>query len=312
MLSEQALEKKLANHFTNAIDQTIQQIFLTRAIAQLCRSTQTIPSTSASSTSSNPSLPEWTLTSWEFELGPTISNTPYAEVLEATWLNHTRVTLKRLHLRLDTRKLRAAFLHEVETWFPLRHPHVLPLLGACASSQRPFMVSPHMSRGSALAHLAHVPRTAREAATGKLLYEAALGLQYLHARGVIHGMLRAANVLVDAYGKACVADFGFASLRKHAMATTTMGTGQDLEAGLRWMAPERMMGGKMTPQVDVYAFGMVGLEVLRGGRVPFDALPVEAALYPIIGRNLFNMIQACWDTDPQARPSFSLLSENLK
>lgn len=43
----------------------------------------------------------------------------------------------------------------------------------------------------------------------RLLFEASLGLQYMHSKGIVHGDLKCDNIFVDDDEKAKVADFGF-------------------------------------------------------------------------------------------------------
>ncbi|KAI9346897.1 kinase-like domain-containing protein [Obelidium mucronatum] len=295
------------------------------------------PGTTAPPTKQNSAPPQWVLTSWEIDIGDTVAQGGFAEVLKATWLNHTTVAVKRLHMRLETSKMRDDFLREVKTWFPLRHPHILPLLGACATAERPFMVMPFMPRGHSLQYLdwcgVNQGKDCVEAKGIKLLYEVSLGLQYLHSRGVVHGDLKAVNILVDEHGSANVADFGFASLKQFSSTRNTSAGGSNHFGGtLRWMSPERLLGGRLAPPVDVYAFAMTCYEILSEGEVPMTEIP-DALLYQHIvhshlrpqipqpsasttyantSKHLFRLMKACWDPNPLARPSFSSIAISMK
>ncbi|KAI9334425.1 kinase-like domain-containing protein [Obelidium mucronatum] len=336
----EALQKNLAQHVDQALEKSLDRIFLDRALACLRRATAaTHPHLiNDNNASSSRSTPEWLLTSWEIELGPVISMGGFGEVLKGTWLGHHPVAVKRLHMRLETAKLEKEFLREVKTWFPLRHPNILPLLGACASSPRPFMVSPLMTHGHSLQYLDWCERSFGPACVEergiKLLYEVSLGLQYLHTRSVIHGDLKAVNVLIDEHCNACVADFGFASLKQYATSrmTTTTGGNNNFGGTLRWMSPERLQGGKLAPAVDVYAFAMTSYEVLSEGEVPLtdtpDGLiyqhvvhsnvrpelpePSASTTYFRTSKALFCLMEQCWSPNPMARPSFSTISLHLK
>ncbi|KAJ3068035.1 hypothetical protein HDU98_008792 [Podochytrium sp. JEL0797] len=188
-----ALQKHITDHVDEALERNIERLFLDKALASLRRATN-----SNKRPTHGESSPEWVLTSWEFEMGPLISRGGFGEVLKAKWLGHTVVAVKRLHIRLETAKLKEDFYREVRTWFPLRHPNILPLLGACATAERPFMVSPFMERGHALQYLEFCDEEYGivEPHGIKLLYEVSMGMQYLHARGVSHGDLKAVNILV--------------------------------------------------------------------------------------------------------------------
>ncbi|KAJ3068570.1 hypothetical protein HDU98_008282 [Podochytrium sp. JEL0797] len=238
-LSEMPFKKKLTDHIDSTLEKTLPHLFTERALACVRRASGDPPTTNSTSPT-----PPWVLTSWEIELGDPISHGGFGEVLHATWLGHTLVAVKRLHIRLETQRLRDDFLKEVKV-FPLRHPHVLPLLGACATAERPFMVAPYMAGGTALQYLERVRVERREREGCNVLFGVALRMQYLHARGVTHRDLKAVNVLIDNHGTAHVSDFGFATLRQ--FSTTRLTHLVSFGGTLRWMSPERLQGAKLSP-----------------------------------------------------------------
>ncbi|KAI8608495.1 kinase-like domain-containing protein [Chytriomyces sp. MP71] len=334
----QALQKGLTNQIDKAVGAGLEQMFMERALNCLWRASQATAG-SAATIAAKPQPAEWVLTSWEIDMGPVIAHGGFAEVLKATWLNHTTVAVKRLHVRLETNKMREEFLREVKAWYPLRHPHILPLLGACATAERPFMVSPFMKFGHALQYLDWRTNTfgneSIESFGIKLLYEASLGMQYLHSRGVVHGDLKAVNILVDEHGNANIADFGFASLKQLTSTRNTKGVEANRNhfgGTLRWMSPERLSGGSLTPSVDVYAFAMTCYEVLSDGEVPLTdipdallfqlvvhnhrrpALPITSAgtMYKHSAKPMYQMMKASWDPNPLNRPTFSSIALTMK
>ncbi|KAE8969126.1 hypothetical protein PR001_g27593, partial [Phytophthora rubi] len=93
------------------------------------------------------------------------------------------------------------FEREVRVWQQLRHLNVLKLYGVCqAGSDVSFFVCEYASQGS----LTEYANTLCEYSFGegtppsrwKYLHGAALGLAYLHERGIIHGDLRCSNILI--------------------------------------------------------------------------------------------------------------------
>ncbi|KAJ7776684.1 kinase-like domain-containing protein [Mycena olivaceomarginata] len=140
------------------------------------------------------------------------------------------------------------------------------------------MVSPWMEHGTVLNYLKEYGHTNVD----KLLYEIAQGLQYLHFRGIVHGDLRGANILINEGWSACLADFG---LSIFSGATASMSTNRG--GSLYWMAPELLdpdqFGLKFarTPASDVYAFGCVCFE-LYTGRPPLSNLPEPGAMMKVI------------------------------
>ncbi len=99
-----------------------------------------------------------------------------------------------------------------------------------------------------------------------LLHQIAAGLDYAHARGVIHRDIKPGNVLITEERRAVLADFGLAGLREGAQLTLAgrvIGTPE-------YMSPEQAAGHPFDHRADVYALGVVLYEMLVGER-PFTS-----------------------------------------
>lgn len=150
------------------------------------------------------------------------------------------------------------FYNEVDVWFKLRHPHVVELFGAC-HNEKPFFVCEHAPNGTLRGYLHAQPKHIWEK-----LYETALGVQYLHARGVVHCDLKGDNILIGKDGKAKVTDFGLSFM-------LSSGGHSKTTAALHWVAPECLPnngensgnGEYPTFKSDVYALGMCIVEAMR-------------------------------------------------
>ncbi|KAL3618379.1 hypothetical protein CASFOL_038700 [Castilleja foliolosa] len=98
----------------------------------------------------------------------------------------------------------------------------------------------------------------------KIALDIARGLEYLHELcnpPVIHRDLKSSNILLDSNFNAKIADFGIAitggsSNKANIKLTGTLG----------YVAPEYLLDGKLTDKSDVYAFGVILLELLMGRR----------------------------------------------
>lgn len=97
----------------------------------------------------------------------------------------------------------------------------------------------------------------------------ASGLAYVHSKGVIHRDVKPDNIWIDSAGAVKIIDFGVAKTEDFSItgAGFTLGTPY-------YMAPEQVRGGKPTPQVDIYAFGVLLFELVTGIR-PFEGQTVN-------------------------------------
>jgi serine/threonine-protein kinase len=86
--------------------------------------------------------------------------------------------------------------------------------------------------------------------------QAAQGLAYAHARGVVHRDIKPSNLLLDTAGVVWITDFGLAKAEGEGLTQTG-----DVLGTLRYMAPERFSGGG-DAQADVYALGVTLYELL--------------------------------------------------
>lgn len=132
------------------------------------------------------------------------------------------------------------------------------------------------------------------------------GLAAAHRVGVVHRDVKAANVLVDADGRAKLTDFGVASLRDQPRLTAA---GQVMGSPA-YMAPERARDGTATPASDLWSLGAT-LYFAVEGRPPFDrgqpmatvaAVLEEAPARPRNAGPLEPALTALLTKEPDARP----------
>ncbi|CAK0772056.1 hypothetical protein CVIRNUC_003924 [Coccomyxa viridis] len=137
----------------------------------------------------------------------------------------------------------------------------------------------------------------------KVAYEIALGLHCLHDLKVVHLDLKSSNVLIAGDGSAKISDVGLAALMSQNYLS------QMAPAGTwSWVAPEVILGGKVTNKADIYSFGVVIWEIctlerpawrgnLRDIKVPEEA-PQEIA----------DLVLQCTG-EPEARPTAEQCAE---
>ncbi|KAG5412702.1 hypothetical protein IGI04_000269 [Brassica rapa subsp. trilocularis] len=147
----------------------------------------------------------------------------------------------------------------------LSHPNLVKLLGYCREDKELLLVYEFMPKGSLENHLFRRSEPFPWDLRIKIVIGAARGLAFLHGlqREVIYRDFKASNILLDSNYDAKISDFGLAKLgpsqEKSHVTTRIMGT-------YGYAAPEYMATGHLYVKSDVYAFGVVLLEVMTGLR----------------------------------------------
>ncbi|KAI0653255.1 kinase-like domain-containing protein [Cubamyces menziesii] len=313
---QRALE--LGDHRARSLAQprdALDREFMEAGIGALCR---------LSGFSDTVRLPSWTITKYEVEREEKIGLGFWSDVYKGKWAGRT-VAIKVL-AQTTPRKL---FIHEMSIWTKLQHPNVLELLGASSASGDPpwFFVSPYYKNGSLVTYLKGLP-TLETADVLKIILEIAQGMEYLHCRGVLHGDLKAANVLVDDMENCVIADFGQSEMKSEACRIS----GLPLSRGtLRWQAPEVMSGqSRPTAQSDVYAFAITCYEVLSKGALPWSMADDGSVRYFVLQENkrpqlpanfastwpwaprFTEILNACWHREPAVRPLFAQIAYDVQ
>ena len=95
-----------------------------------------------------------------------------------------------------------------------------------------------------------------------------LGLEYLHANGIAHRDVKAANVLVSNDGSVKLADFGASKRTRDAMpAANANATGGHAKGTPLWMAPEVIRAAPRSQgwrKADVWSVGCTVIEMSTG------------------------------------------------
>ena len=145
------------------------------------------------------------------------------------------------------------------------HPHVVTIFDVGESQGRPFIVMEYLPGGTLGDRTRQGPVEPGEALSW--LGQIAEALGAADELGVVHRDVKPPNLLFDARGELVVADFGIARVADDTLTGMTA-TGTVLgTAG--YLAPEQALGQPATSASDRYALGVIGYELLTGGR-PFE------------------------------------------
>ncbi|XP_015880784.3 LRR receptor-like serine/threonine-protein kinase RGI3 [Ziziphus jujuba] len=178
-----------------------------------------------------------------------------------------------------------AFASEIRTLGLIRHKNIIRLLGWGSNRNLKLLFYDYLPNGS-LSSLLH--GAGKGGAEWEARYDIVLGvahaLAYLHhdcVPAIMHGDVKAMNVLLGPKQEAYLADFGLARIVNSNSDEDDFSKPSprpQLAGSYGYMAPEHASMQRITEKSDVYSFGVVLLEVLTG-RHPLDpTLPGGAHL----------------------------------
>ncbi|KAL6888912.1 hypothetical protein ACP4OV_009938 [Aristida adscensionis] len=205
----------------------------------------------------------------------------FGSVFKGFLNDSTSIAVKRLdHAHQGEKQFRA----EVSSIGIIQHINLVKLVGFCCEGATRLLVYEHMPNGSLDIHLFH---SHAAVLTWSTRYQIALGvargLAYLHESCldcIIHCDIKPENILLGDSFVPKIADFGMAKFlgRDFSRVLTTM------RGTIGYLAPEWISGVAITPKVDVYAYGMVLLEIISGRRnscVPCSCGNNHDVYYPV-------------------------------
>lgn len=192
-------------------------------------------------------------------------------------LTGARVALKIMHRAFAvSAKMLARFAREVELLGALRHPGIVEIEAfGKLLDDRPYYVM-ELLDGRTLSAL--IRERGRLSPTETLEIMEALGdaLSAMHAAGIIHRDLNAANVFVTAGERWTIKllDFGIAKLLRDEPGGQRFTTAGRRLGTPGTMAPEQILGMDVDVRADIYALGVLMFRMLTG-RLPFRGEPLE-------------------------------------
>ena len=206
-----------------------------------------------------------------------LSTEPYASMYTGVDDSGRSVTIKlpaRSSLQ-DPDELKR-FDREAQMLEGIKHPNVVRLLARGKVDERgikvPYMVLEPLAGLEFSAFLAErAPLAASDVV--HVLSQIAAALDVVHAQGIIHRNLGPEALRITPDGRVTLHNFGVA--RAATMQTITA-QGQ-VVGSVEFMAPEQMAGKKIDGQVDLYALGVLGYQLLTG-KSPFAHAGVAALM----------------------------------
>ncbi|CAE7065459.1 unnamed protein product [Rhizoctonia solani] len=217
----------------------------------------------------------------------------------------------------NTEKELKRFTREIYHWSKLDHENVNKLMGVTMFRERLGVVSEWMEHGNLRQYLHQNSGANRP----ELCIQIAKGVVYLHGVNMIHGDLKACNILVSSGGILKITDFDYSIFPECSLAFSA--TNRTGGGTLRWMAPELVVEAEppqRNPKTDIYALGMTFLETMTNTH-PFCECRHDNQIYSKLARKehpkrseeyfpdndwgawMWSVLLQCWDFNPASRPT---------
>ena len=215
----------------------------------------------------------------------------FAEVYVGN-LRHTDVAIKKMEN--TDRYILESFYSELNILSMIRHPNIISLLGICIEDEiQPILVFEYMPNGS-LSDL--FEKQYSEEVTQKIAYQVAIGISYLHACRIIHGDIKAQNILIDKYFDAKLADVGISRSLPNSTKT-------NIHCGSPGFLPPE---STLSTKVDIFSFGMLLLQMISKKKDIFHARIHCQKNAENMSENihyLYLLANECTKEKPEDRPS---------
>jgi serine/threonine protein kinase len=261
---------------------------------------------------SNPAQPQFT---WgELRVFETLGQGGYGTVYRA----HDPWLARDVALKLFTSDVAGGsqLIKEARLLAGLRHANVLLIHGAAVHDGRVGYWSEWL-QGMTLGHLIERDGAFSVDESLRIARDLASAIHAVHRIGLVHGDVKAENVMRESGGRVVLMDFG-ASGSTGSLAARLLVSGTP-----RYLAPEVLNGAPMSAASDWYAFG-VTMYLMLAGEFPFPSLPYEALCEakrrappsvmtrrPDLAPELAIWIDALIAPDPAHRPDPSAIAHFL-
>ncbi|XP_033641191.1 proto-oncogene tyrosine-protein kinase ROS-like isoform X2 [Asterias rubens] len=154
----------------------------------------------------------------------------------------------------------------------------------------------------------------------KFANDVADGMHYISSQKCIHRDLAARNVLVAEDMTCKVSDFGLA---RDVIDNRVYERKSEGRLPLRWMALESILDEMYTTKSDVWSFGVLLWEIVTLGARPYPTMSAKLMLKQLrIGfrmpqpthcqEELYEMMLKCWEEEPDRRPTFERIADELR
>uniref|UniRef100_A0A9J8DKH3 non-specific serine/threonine protein kinase n=1 Tax=Cyprinus carpio carpio TaxID=630221 RepID=A0A9J8DKH3_CYPCA len=276
-------------------------------------------------------LQEWDIPFEQLDLGELIGKGRWGRVHRGRW--HGEVAIRLLEIDGNNQDHLKLFKKEVMNYRQTRHENVVLFMGACMAPPHLAIITSFCKGRTLYSVVRDTKNTLDINKTRQIAQEIVKGMGYLHAKGIVHKDLKSKNVFHDT-NKVVITDFGLFGISGVVQEGRRENELKLPHGWICYLAPEIVR--KMSPgnnedrlpfsnAADVYAFGTIWYE-LQARDWPITSQPVEATIWQVgsgegirrvlaeinLGKEVTEILSACWSYDARNRPTFTQLADMLE
>lgn len=226
------------------------------------------------------STDDWEISEGEVHRGPRIGSGSYGTVYRGTW--HGAVAIKTLNVSEPSPQQLQGFKNEVAVLRKTRHVNILLFMGCMAKPE--LAIVTQWCEGSSLYRHLHVTESRFEVLQLlDIARQTAQGMDYLHAKSIIHRDLKSNNIFLQEDLTVKIGDFGLATIKSRWSGNQNF---EQPSGSILWMAPEVVRMQDPNPysfRSDIYAYGIVLYE-LQTSLLPYPHVGNKDQILYMVGR----------------------------
>uniref|UniRef100_A0A671PGW8 non-specific serine/threonine protein kinase n=1 Tax=Sinocyclocheilus anshuiensis TaxID=1608454 RepID=A0A671PGW8_9TELE len=222
----------------------------------------------------------WEVHSREVSMLKRIGAGSFGTVYKGKW--HGDVAIKILKVTEPTPEQLQAFKNEMQVLRKTRHVNILLFMGFMTKPN--FAIITQWCEGSSLYRHLHVTETKFDTMRRiDVARQTAQGMDYLHAKNIIHRDLKSNNIFLHEGWTVKIGDFGLATVKSRWSGSQQV---EQPSGSILWMAPEVIRMQDTNPytfQSDVYGYGVVLYELISG-TLPYSNINNRDQIIFMVGR----------------------------
>ncbi|XP_034296183.1 guanylate cyclase 2G-like [Pantherophis guttatus] len=246
------------------------------------------------------------------------------------------VAVKFIDNQTDALVWKPSVLQEIQMMRELRHENLVVFYGICPEIPNICIVMHYCKKGSLKDVLLHSAIELDWIFKISFAYDIVNGMLFIHNSPLkSHGNLKPTNCLVDSRMQIKLCDFGLWEL-KYRRKSRIITEEETNYADLYWTAPELLRMEEYpfhgTQKGDVYSFAIImreliynhedgpfqdqnrsAEEIIKRIKDPKSSVPLRPSLsVDKCNRKVNELLKACWDENPEKRPTFSEIKTALR